>query len=78
MHGGIQTQQQSAARQAEQSCPRNGIGIAGWVVALASAVVLAVAHRQFRELDFSLFRDRGCVIFDIKGILPKESSDGRL
>lgn len=43
MHGVIQTQQQSAARQAEQSCPRNGIGIAGWVVALASAVVLAVS-----------------------------------
>ena len=43
-----------------------------------SAVVLAVAHRQFKELDFSQFRNRGCVIFDIKGILPKESSDGRL
>lgn len=43
MHGGIRTQQQSAARQAEQSCPRNGIGIAGWIVALASAVVLAVS-----------------------------------
>lgn len=43
MHGGIRTQQHSAARQAEQSCPRNGIGIAGWIVALASAVVLAVS-----------------------------------
>ena len=43
-----------------------------------SALVLAVAHRQFRELDFSLFRRSGCVIFDIKGILPRECSDGRL
>ncbi len=42
------------------------------------AVVLAVAHNQFRELDISLFRKSGSVIFDIKGVLPRNMVDGRL
>ena len=42
------------------------------------AVVLAVAHDQFKNLDFSSFRKANAVIFDIKGILPKEQVDGRL
>ncbi len=42
------------------------------------AVVLAVAHRQFKELDYSHFNKANLVIYDIKGILPKEIVDGRL
>lgn len=42
------------------------------------AVVLAVAHRQFKELDYSHFNKINLVIYDIKGILPKEIVDGRL
>lgn len=42
------------------------------------AVILAVSHRQFAELDVSAFGKENAVIFDIKGILPKENVTGRL
>ena len=42
------------------------------------AVVLAVAHRQFRELDLASIKRPHTVIYDIKGILPRELADGRL
>ncbi len=42
------------------------------------AVVLAVAHKQFKELDFCKFNKDGVVIYDIKGILPHDMVDGRL
>ena len=44
----------------------------------ADAVVLAVAHRQFRELDLAPLRKPEAVVYDIKGILPRECVDGRL
>ncbi|SFF42538.1 UDP-N-acetyl-D-galactosamine dehydrogenase [Fontimonas thermophila] len=46
-----------------------------------TAVVLAVSHRQFRELDASvlasLLKPQG-VVFDVKGVLPRTLCDGRL
>jgi len=43
------------------------------------AIVLAVSHDQFLELDFKkLTNGNKSVIFDIKGVLPKELVDGRL
>lgn len=42
------------------------------------AVVAAVAHRQFKELDWSCFSKPERVIFDVKGFLPPELVDGRL
>ena len=42
------------------------------------AVVLAVAHREFQELDVEKFKNGNAVVFDIKGILPREMVDGRL
>jgi UDP-N-acetyl-D-galactosamine dehydrogenase len=42
------------------------------------AVVVAVAHNQFKELDYAQFSKEGCVLFDLKGILPDEISDQRL
>ena len=42
------------------------------------AVVAAVAHRQFAELDWSVFSKSDRVIFDVKGFLPPELIDGRL
>lgn len=42
------------------------------------AVILAVSHRQFAELDVRAFGKENAVIFDIKGILPKENVTGRL
>ncbi|MGM0635454.1 MAG: nucleotide sugar dehydrogenase [Bacteroidota bacterium] len=42
------------------------------------AVVLAVSHEEFLELDYSrLTNDKG-VVFDVKSILPKHIVDGRL
>jgi UDP-N-acetyl-D-galactosamine dehydrogenase len=42
------------------------------------AVILAVAHDEFKALDVkSLIRDGG-VIYDVKGVLPRDIVDGRL
>jgi len=43
-----------------------------------SAVILAVAHDQFKELDFNKIKGKGIVVYDVKSILPKELVDGRL
>lgn len=42
------------------------------------AVILAVAHDRFRGLDVSELVREGGVIYDVKGILPREKVDGRL
>jgi UDP-N-acetyl-D-galactosamine dehydrogenase len=42
------------------------------------AVVLAVAHDKFRALDFSRLKKETAVLFDIKGLLPRDQVDGRL
>ena len=42
-----------------------------------SAVILAVAHKEFLELDVRSFVNNG-VLYDVKGILPKEIVDSRL
>ena len=42
------------------------------------AVVLAVAHREFTDMDVTKFCDGNAVVFDIKGSLPREVVDGRL
>jgi len=45
------------------------------------AIILAVGHHQFLELDVGGIRElgtKGAVIFDVKGLLPVTSVDGRL
>ena len=42
------------------------------------AVVLAVAHRDFRDFDVRRRLKEKAVVFDIKGFLPRELVDGRL
>jgi UDP-N-acetyl-D-galactosamine dehydrogenase len=41
-----------------------------------SAIILAVAHKEFLSLNMS--KNNDLVLFDVKGILPKSSVDGRL
>lgn len=41
-------------------------------------IVLTVAHKEFLELDFSKFLNEQGVIYDVKGVLPKEKVDKRL
>jgi UDP-N-acetyl-D-galactosamine dehydrogenase len=42
------------------------------------AIVLAVAHDEFRQYDFSFVRNQPVVLFDVKGVLPVALVDGRL
>ena len=45
-----------------------------------NAAIIAVAHRQFREMeiDFDSLLENNHIIFDVKGIMPRELVDGRL
>ncbi|RYZ31190.1 MAG: nucleotide sugar dehydrogenase, partial [Sphingobacteriales bacterium] len=42
------------------------------------AVILAVAHNEFVQIDFEVFRASGAVIYDIKGVLDRSLTDARL
>ena len=42
------------------------------------AVILAVAHDAFKDLDVRSLVVPGGVVYDVKGILPREAVDGRL
>lgn len=42
------------------------------------AIILAVSHAEFLELDWKELRNNSSVIFDVKSILPREIVDGRL
>ncbi|MDD2476538.1 MAG: nucleotide sugar dehydrogenase [Dysgonamonadaceae bacterium] len=42
------------------------------------AVILGVAHKQFLDLDVKSFVKDGGVIYDVKGLLPRDIIDGRL
>lgn len=42
------------------------------------AVILGVAHKQFLELDVKSLVNENGVIYDVKGLLPREIIDGRL
>lgn len=41
-------------------------------------VILAVGHDEFTRIDFSFIKNRRVVLFDVKGVLPREWTDGRL
>ena len=45
-----------------------------------SAAIIAVAHRQFREMeiDFNSLLEANHVIYDVKAIMPRDLVDGRL
>ena len=41
------------------------------------AIILAVPHKQFSKLKLQSFKNRSCVVYDIKGVL-NENVDGKL
>lgn len=43
-----------------------------------AAVIVAVAHQQFRTFDFATYKKQGAILFDVKGILPRHLVDARL
>jgi UDP-N-acetyl-D-galactosamine dehydrogenase len=42
------------------------------------AIILAVAHNEFQKIDMSAQKRDGTIIYDVKGILPKEVVSARL
>ena len=42
------------------------------------AIILAVGHNSFLEIDFNNIKNKNSVVFDIKGFLPREIINGRL
>lgn len=42
------------------------------------AVILAVAHEDFKDLDINLFSNSSCVIYDVKGVLDPKIVASRL
>jgi len=48
------------------------------VISSYDAVILAVAHDSFKELDFAKFSKEGLVVYDIKNCLPRDIIDARL
>ncbi len=42
------------------------------------AIILAVAHMEFEEIDLKSMTTDNSVIYDVKGILPRDIIDGRL
>ena len=42
------------------------------------AVILAVAHQQFKNLDYKKFKDNGAIIFDTKSFIHRDLVDARL
>jgi NADPH-dependent 2,4-dienoyl-CoA reductase/sulfur reductase-like enzyme len=42
------------------------------------AVILAVAHQQFHDIDIRSLTKANSVVYDVKGILPRDVIDGRL
>ncbi|MEO6963717.1 MAG: UDP binding domain-containing protein, partial [Puia sp.] len=42
------------------------------------AVILAVAHTEFMDMDIRDFTNPRCVVYDVKGVLKDEVVDARL
>jgi len=42
------------------------------------AIVLAVGHKEFLDIDLENLKSNTCVIFDVKSLFPKEIVDARL
>ncbi len=42
------------------------------------AVIVTVAHKQFMAFDFKKQKENGAILFDVKGIVPRDLADARL
>jgi UDP-N-acetyl-D-galactosamine dehydrogenase len=42
------------------------------------AVILAVAHNEFKSINLCDFGKENCVVYDVKGVADKAQIDGRL
>lgn len=57
-----------------------GVDIAGTMsdAKVYDAVIVCVAHNQFKDIDYAVLHDAGTVIFDVKGIVDRQFVDARL
>ena len=42
------------------------------------AIILAVAHNEFKTMNLREFGKQNCVVYDVKGVVAREQVDGRL
>ena len=42
------------------------------------AIILAVAHNEFMNINLQKHKETGTIIYDVKGILDTNVTDGRL
>lgn len=42
------------------------------------AIILAVSHKEFMNIDWEQVKSKTAIIYDVKGVLPREVVDGRL
>ena len=42
------------------------------------AIILAVAHKEFLDIDFSLIKNEKSIVYDVKGVLDKGVYNKRL
>ena len=42
------------------------------------AIIVTVAHKEFKSFNFSEYKQNGAVIFDTKSFINKDLVDGRL
>lgn len=59
-------------------CQMEGIAMIDTLSYDYDAVVLAVAHQQFKAIDFQRFKQAGAIIFDAQGVIERGLVDGRL
>jgi len=43
-----------------------------------AAIILAVAHNEYTAIELQKYKNQGCIIFDVKGILEMNTVSGRL
>ncbi|WP_129715310.1 nucleotide sugar dehydrogenase [Pedobacter sp. SYP-B3415] len=43
-----------------------------------AAIIIAVSHFEFLQIDYAAYRNAGAVIYDTKAFIPRELADGRL
>lgn len=48
------------------------------IVGKFDAIILTVAHEEFLSIDFSTYLNEKALVYDVKGVLPKQKVDKRL
>ena len=42
------------------------------------AIIACVAHDEFADFVFTRYKMQGAIVYDVKGVLPRDVSDARL